>query len=771
MAKEIQAADLGGAPITPDELAAIPDFKGIRKEIWDKFPGAITRKEYKAGEILMREGENGTTAFYLLSGTVDIFINNPIVRGETKRHAKPRGLFGGLTKITSYLKGAPVREAKDGPRKTHIPIDGPVDLPMDNPIATLEAGELIGELAALAALKQDRLKRPKFYPRSATVRAKTPVVALEMLPNILNNVLYNAAAFKDKLNKNYRSRALDNHLRSVPVFRNLSKEFIDYIRDRVELVDVLPGQVICRQGDEADAFYLIRLGFVKVSQDFPGGELVLTYLSRGSYFGEMGLLPPSFLVTARGQGQGQIVEGAVSTEPLVCGRSPQGERTLALPWDEYISREHFDMRVEGKQVRVRSLSTGRNPITYRGSPVETVLMGAGENFTIGGTTFEIRADLFQSGRRTATCTSMDYVQLVRIKAEDFQKMLVEFPEIGAGIAEVARSRRQMDAQLLNRVQTVSLNDFLKQELMQGQNLLLIDLDRCTRCDECVKACVATHDDSVTRLIRDGLRFDHYLVPTSCRACMDPLCMTRCPVGSIRRKDTLDIVIEDWCIGCSNCANDCPYGNINVVMLPDSASGPKQKAEPRPKAVVCDLCTEYAEPNCVRACPHEAAMRVEPKRFFARDLAGTQLAVPVRQAAAQPPIDPAGAGAGAPAPAPAAMETRVYSNIAELLPMLPRVRVTSGARAGSILQLRYPSTSFGRSPETDYRFAEDEKMSRVHCNIVCENNRFVLRDNNSTNGTQVNGNPVTEIELRNGDMIIAGELEMEFLAAQAPGPIQ
>ena len=122
----------------------------------------------------------------------------------------------------------------------------------------------------------------------------------------------------------------------------------------------------------------------------------------------------------------------------------------------------------------------------------------------------------------------------------------------------------MDLQLLGRVQQASLSTFLEQELMQGQNLLLLDLNKCTRCDECVKACVATHDDGVTRLVRDGLRFENFLVATSCRACMDPLCMTRCPVGSIRRKDTLDIVIEDWCIGCGNCATDCPYGNINVV---------------------------------------------------------------------------------------------------------------------------------------------------------------------------------------------------------------
>jgi Fe-S-cluster-containing hydrogenase component 2 len=290
--------------------------------------------------------------------------------------------------------------------------------------------------------------------------------------------------------------------------------------------------------------------------------------------------------------------------------------------------------------------------------------------------------------------------------------------------------------------------------MQGQNLLLLDLNRCTRCDECVKACVATHSDGVTRLVRDGLRFENYLVATSCRACMDPLCMTRCPVGSIRRKDTLDIVIEDWCIGCGNCATDCPYGNINVVELLDG--GRKQKAEPRPKAVVCDLCAEFPEPNCVRACPHDAAIRVEPKSFFARDLAGMQLAVqPQMHMAAAPTAEDV----------PENIETRIYSNVAELAGMLPRLKIVSGPQSGSYLQLRYPSTSFGRSAGNDYRFADDTKMSRAQAVIACEGSRFVLRDLNSTNGTLVNGNPVTELELHPGDIIEMGEMQMEFLAGQ------
>src|SRR5262249_28591705 len=156
-----------------------------------------------------------------------------------------------------------------------------------NPIETVGPGEIIGEMAALNALVQEGRPRPKIYPRSATVRAKTDVIAFEMLPHILNNILYRDSAFRKKLDDNYTRRALDSHLRAVPLFGG-NQKLIDLVRDRTELVNFEPGDVICREGDIADAFYLIRMGFVKVSQKFPGGELVLNYLSRGSYLGEIG---------------------------------------------------------------------------------------------------------------------------------------------------------------------------------------------------------------------------------------------------------------------------------------------------------------------------------------------------------------------------------------------------------------------------------------------------------------------------------------------------
>ena len=77
----------------------------------------------------------------------------------------------------------------------------------------------------------------------------------------------------------------------MPIFRDLSDEFITYLRDRVQLVSYEPNTTIFRQGDVADAFYLVRMGHVKVIENYADGQsMVLSYLSRSQFFGEIGLL-------------------------------------------------------------------------------------------------------------------------------------------------------------------------------------------------------------------------------------------------------------------------------------------------------------------------------------------------------------------------------------------------------------------------------------------------------------------------------------------------
>src|SRR5439155_18524682 len=101
---------------------------------------------------------------------------------------------------------------------------------------------------------------------------------------------FKGTSFKAELEKKYRERSLNNHLRAVPLFASLDDEFVEHLRQHVELVSYNQSQVICKEGDDADAFYLIRSGMVRVSNALPGGDMVRTYLSRGDYFGEIGLL-------------------------------------------------------------------------------------------------------------------------------------------------------------------------------------------------------------------------------------------------------------------------------------------------------------------------------------------------------------------------------------------------------------------------------------------------------------------------------------------------
>jgi Fe-S-cluster-containing hydrogenase component 2/CRP-like cAMP-binding protein len=173
------------------------------------------------------------------------------------------------------------------------------------------------------------------------------------------------------------------------------------------------------------------------------------------------------------------------------------------------------------------------------------------------------------------------LEAVRIPLAVLKQLMATVPTVREKVERKLAERKKQSQQLLREpayndtrhVQRSKL--FTELGLIQGQKLMLIDLDRCTRCDECVRACVDTHDDGRSRLFLDGPRFGKYLVPTTCRACLDPVCMIGCPVGSIHRGHNGQIVIEDWCIGCGLCAKQCEYGSIqmhDIGVIAENARG-------------------------------------------------------------------------------------------------------------------------------------------------------------------------------------------------------
>ena len=507
---------LQGTPVTFEELTAIPIFMGLPGKALAKLPGSVVKHTYEAGEIICREGDYGFTAFYILEGACEVYLTSPMAHVKSVKDERSGGFMGLLRQFQHKLLGKNEDRRPTASQIRFIPIDGPEDLPLNNPIGYMKVGDVFGEMSCTS-----------LYPRSATVRATQKCVMLEMLSNVLLAMKDNPA-YKKKYEEDYRKRALGQHLRSVDIFSTLDENFIDQLRDRVELLNYKKGEIIVKEGDVADAFYLIRFGNVKVSKQYPGGETVINYLGRSEFFGEMGLL--------------------------------------------------------------------------------------------------------KCGTREATCSALDRVECVRIKKPDFDFLLSWYDDMRPKLEEIAAEREKATTVRTQELPTLQLGEMMGQELMQAQNLLLLDLTKCTRCDECVRACADSHD-GVTRLVREGLRFDKFLVATSCRSCMDPVCMPGCPVGSIHRQQSMEIIIEDWCIGCGLCAKNCPYGNINMHAFSDEKTPVDallSKKEPQPgvevkkaapaakekkKAVTCDLCSDLKEPSCVYACPHDAAFRVDARKFF------------------------------------------------------------------------------------------------------------------------------------------------------------
>jgi Fe-S-cluster-containing dehydrogenase component/DMSO reductase anchor subunit len=95
---------------------------------------------------------------------------------------------------------------------------------------------------------------------------------------------------------------------------------------------------------------------------------------------------------------------------------------------------------------------------------------------------------------------------------------------------------------------------------------------------------------------DGPKRFH--ISMACNHCLDPACMTGCPVDAYYKDETTGVVLlkKDACIGCQYCTWNCPYG------------APQYHPE-RKQITKCDLCYHRLEagdsPACVSACPSGA----------------------------------------------------------------------------------------------------------------------------------------------------------------------
>ncbi len=504
-----------------EELKAIELFEGFDDRFLEKISPDISIARWSEGSVLFEEGTYIDLAFYVLEGEVEVFVegvgaeatgNRPIfdlsrtVIGTVAADSSKTAVGGGTALMRKATRVAPTR----------ITFLSTMDFDLPEGVAArLGKGELIGEIGSMSG-----------WPQSVTARTASECRLVQIKVAALRLMKRKSKTLKARLDQLYRERSLAVQLKSTPLFQGCTEVFVEALKENVELVSCEPDEKIVTSGEPADCLYLVRSGFVKLTQGFADGEIAVSYLSKGMTLGEV----------------------------------------------EFVVED---------------------------------------------------LDNWQS-----TAKSVEYAELVKIPRAVVEQLVQNQPEIADQLWRTATDRIREAGFARRNVAAAEFTEVaLRTGLVQGNSILAIDLNACTRCDDCVRACAATHEGR-PRFVREGNKYGNLLVAKSCYHCRDPVCLVGCPTGAIHRSGVGEVVAvdEEVCIGCSNCANNCPYDAI--VMHETGSAWPEDmiptglRGRDRAVASKCDLCEDTGHgPACVSNCPQGCAFRIGSLEEFQALLSG------------------------------------------------------------------------------------------------------------------------------------------------------
>jgi Fe-S-cluster-containing dehydrogenase component/CRP-like cAMP-binding protein len=500
---------------------------------------------FKPGEIIVREGDYGTSAFMVMSGSAEVVLSPGLPPSMVgRRDPARRGLLRAIAQLWANPREDEVarRDERSGtvnPRYSESDAAPGVIL-QDIPrvlsrqrTATITSGDVFGEIAALSRM-----------PRTATILANADgAELLEIRWQGLRDLMRYDPQLRTFIDGIYRERALLSYLDELPFMKFLGPDGKRRLMDATQFetygdydwsgeykqlvhagATAAQEPTIAVEGDYPNSVVMVRAGFARLTQRYGSGHRTLNYLGSGRMYG--------------------------FDEIAHNWREP--ENRVAL---------QHTLRVIGYT----------HVLVIPANIIEEVVLPAMPAAALP-------PPIAAAGRSRAP-----------FAAE---------PEPGA-----ADSRVSADV-----MEFITQNRFFN-----GTETMVIDLDRCTRCDDCVRACAETHDNN-PRFLRHGPIHKNLMVAQACMHCADPICMIGCPTGAIHR-DTFEgnvVINPASCIGCSACANNCPYGAIRMVEIRDRKGRilVASDAQPIQKATKCDLCIDqYGGPACERACPHDALKRV------------------------------------------------------------------------------------------------------------------------------------------------------------------
>jgi Fe-S-cluster-containing dehydrogenase component/CRP-like cAMP-binding protein len=523
------------------------DPEGFPKsaQLHDILKNDARMRQFKAGEIIVREGDYGNSAFMVLRGTAQVVLSpglppRIVGRSEPAR----RGFFRAIAQLwanpvedevarkgeTGEISSSSGNGADSEPGIVLQDIPRVLD---GHRTAMISPGDVFGEIAALSRM-----------PRTATILANEGgAEMLEIRWQGLRDLMRYDPQVRKYIDGIYRERALSTYLEELPFMKFLEPDAKKRLMDATQFetygeydwsgeykqlvqagASAAQEPTIAVEGDYPNSVVMIRAGFARVTQRFGSGHRTLNYLGSGRMY---------------------------------------GFEEIAHNWRQphnHVALQHT-LRVIGYT----------HVLVIPSSVIEELVLPALPE--------AMMPPLIVTGGRSRAPF---------------------MPESAPGAGD---SRVEADV-----MEFVTQNRFFN-----GTETMVIDLDRCTRCDDCVRACAATHDNN-PRFLRHGPIHNNLMVAQACMHCADPICMIGCPTGAIHR-ETFEgkvIINPDSCIGCSACANNCPYGAIRMVESRDKHGRILVASDSSPirKATKCDLCIDqYGGPACERACPHDALKRI------------------------------------------------------------------------------------------------------------------------------------------------------------------
>ena len=501
-------------------------------------------------------------------------------------------------------------------------------------------------------------------------------------------------------------------LREHPILRDpelVPNTYLQHLLLSSQLRSLASGEMLVKEGEYERDLYLILEGRIAVSTyDIDDHELPIAILSRGEFLGEYGILTgqphtttahvqtPALVLQIPEQVLQRLMELVPQTkqffERLSHARSLESilkRMALFQGVSDYDLRSLINQTEISYYDRNESLFAENDKGTNRRPSRETLhillegfvkvarltLAGTGRDksderviaYRQSGDYFAGGLDLLGDGK-AVTVTAINRTRVAQVPRQALLDLFQRYPEVNQRFSVRLREYLETTASVQNGLfdnlapleAQHGLHSLVSDGVVEGTEVLVIDLDKCIHCNECEWACERRHGHS--RMNRKGMVVNNISIATACRQCQDPVCML-CSRAGIARKPNGEVYITESCIGCGICAERCPYGAISIVDIDEEqdtattaaehstwqrfsnfftgqpnrrsrknlpmlngnghvAAGPLDHSlgdaleTMRKKiAIKCDLCVGYKDQACVTACPMGAAVRVRPTEFF------------------------------------------------------------------------------------------------------------------------------------------------------------